>query len=303
MPKFLLLLYLLLCFYGLSVSAQESTLGTDERNMLIYQALSFYYNGKPTQARAIAEVLKQNFPEDAFFRELTAEIIWLELSQKSAPQRHLSEDVNYGLVQRNIYLVEQFKEEIFTGLVLTQIDLKKNPSDSRAVFLRGMLKARYGGFIAKFESGLKSYAEADRETAEGLELIKKAVGLDPSLCSANYIIGLTKYMLFVKMSDSLINNIIIRWKSSTYDAIGRRLDMGEIFTILRDSMRCRADYYYAKDVEIDKKLIFQDVFVKQAGKMDDEVLPVLEELNARFPENEKIRDNLFLVKLHIKNKQ
>ena len=79
--------------------------------------------------------------------------------------------------------------------------------------------------------------------------------------------------------------------------------MGEIFTILRDSMRCRADYYYAKDVEIDKKLIFQDVFVKQAGKMDDEVLPVLEELNARFPENEKIRDNLFLVKLHIKNKQ
>jgi len=301
--KFILSACFLICFCGLFAGAQVPALSDDERDKLIDQALSFYYNGKPVQARVVAEILKRHFPEDAFFRELTAEIIWLELSQKAAPQTHLSKEVDLTLVKENTFLVEQFKEEIYSGLVLTQQNLNDNPNDSRAIFLRGMLKARYGGFVAKFESGLRTIREADRETAEGLGLIKRAIGLDSGLCSAKYLLGLTKYTLLQKGIEEWKAYIAIRLYSEVYNVMDRRLDLGEIFSIFRESMRCHSDYYFMKDVEIDKMFVFQDVLTKQAGRMDDEVLPVLEELNRRFPENKQIRDNLFLVRLHIRNKQ
>ena len=68
---------------------------------------------------------------------------------------------------------------------------------------------------------------------------------------------------------------------------------------IRESMNCNSLHYYTKDISIDKKFVYQDILVNQAGRMDKEVLPVLEELNSAFPNNKVIRDNLFLVRLHL----
>lgn len=299
MKKFVLLIVTLLVPFRASAAISEP-----ERNQKIDLALFYHYSGKPVEARKEAEELRDTFPDEPFFRELIAEIIWGELS-KLLLANPGEESIDVESVRNNPhaqYLSERFKEEAFAGLALTQGALENNPNDPKNIFLRAMLKLRYAGFIVKFEAGLKSYTESDREMAEALVLIKKSVGLDPTLCSVKYAFALSKHIMIRVASDALYKRGIIMWKSRIYNELGRNFDRGDVFRWLEESRSCASTHWWTKDIEIDKKLVYQDILVKQAGRMDDLVLPVLEELNRKFPENKEVRDNLFLVRLHIQNR-
>ena len=275
-----------------------------ERDKKIDLALYYYYSGKTLEAKGEAEKLKAAFPNDPFFHELMAEILWQELS-KVLPAKPIAESVDNETVRNNTsaqYLVERFKEEIFSGLVLTQESLNQNPNDTKSLFLRAILKIRYAGFMAKFESGLKSYSESDRETAEGLQLIQKSIELDRSLCSAKYFFALSKYILNKTAAEAFYKKWAIAWKSRVYELLGRNFNQEDVFRWLDESMACSSGYYYAKDIEIDRMLLYQNILVKQSGRMDEKALPILEELNQRFPDNKEVRDNLFLVRLHLRNR-
>ena len=171
------------------------------------------------------------------------------------------------------------------------------------MFLRGMLLIRHGGFIAKFESGVKSYAETDRISAEGIQLIRKSMEIDPLLCSAKYIFALSKYSLIVGANESIFYKLAIRFRSRVFSALGGTFNMNDVFLWIKESMNCNSPYYYTKDVGIDKKFVYQNILLNQAGKMDEEVLPVLEELRSAFPENTVIKNNLFLVRRHLKKQK
>jgi hypothetical protein len=279
--------------------------GTEEaeRDKRIDAALHYYYNGETEEAKKIALSLKETFPEDPFFNELMAEVLWQELERRVAPDQQKYRRVDYRRVKENQYIVEQFHKEIFEGLVLTQSALERNPADSKYLFLRGMLLVRQGGFIVKFESGLRSYSESDEKTAEGLRLIQKSIELDPALCAAKYVLALGKYSIIRGASESVFYKLMIMLRSKAYAALGSNFNFHEVLAWLREAMRCQCDYYFAKDTEIDKKFIYQDILISRAGKYDKEALPVLEELHSRFPKNKTIRNNLFLARLHIQNKK
>ncbi len=295
-------LFLVLIFtIGMAYAAPDEL----ERNKKIDSALFFYYSGKTSEARKEAEGLLNIFPKEPFFHQLLAEILWQELS-KALPSQLRTESVNTEIVRKNAhaqYLVERFKEEIFSGLALTQETLASNPNDAKSLFLRAMIKIRYAGFIAKFESGLKSYVESDRETAESLVILKKTMELDGSLCSAKYVFALSKHLINKAAYDGFYKRWAIAWKSKTYEILGDNFNQEDVFNWLRQAMACNSGYWWSRDVEMDKKFVFQDILVKQAGRMDDEVLPVLEELNGMFPDNKEISNNLFLVRLHLQNRQ
>lgn len=297
------LVLLLVCIFtaGLAYAVTDES----ERDKKIDLALFFYYSGKTMEARKEAEELRTTYPKEPFFCELMAEILWQELV-KTIPTKPRTEGIDFETIRRNAraqYLVERFKEEIFAGLALTQEFLTQKPDDVKSLFLRAMLKIRYAGFIAKFESGLKSYAESDRETTEGLTALKRSMELDNSLCSAKYVFALSKYLLNKAASEAFYKKWVIAWRSQTYVVLGDNFNQEDVFRWLRESIRCSSGHWWTKDVEVDKKFVFQDILVKQAGRMDDEVLLVLEELNRKFPDNNDIRNNLFLVKLHLHNRQ
>ncbi|MBI2063102.1 MAG: hypothetical protein HYT61_02570 [Candidatus Yanofskybacteria bacterium] len=296
---------MLLLIWIFSAGLANAVPDESERDKKIDSALFFYYSGKTVEARKEAEELRAAFPKEPFFCQLLAEILWQELS-KVLPSQLRTESADIDTVRKNThaqYLVEKFKEEVFAGLALTQENLAGNPNDVKNLFLRAMIKIRYAGFIAKFESGLKSYAESDRETAESLIILKRTMELDGSLCSAKYVFALSKHLLNKAAYEGFYKRWAIAWKSKTYEILGDDFKQEDVFRWLRQAMACNSGYWWAKDVEMDKKFVFQDILVKQAGRMDNEVLPVLEELNRRFPDNKEIRDNLFLVRLHLKSQQ
>ncbi len=270
-----------------------------ERDRQIDAALYYYYSGKTEAAREVADNLKRVFPADPFFYELKAEIIWQDLEKRVANGRPKNAKTGYGTVRKNQYLVERFYSEIFDGLVLTQDAIERGPGDSKNMFLRGMLLARLGGFIAKFEPGMKSMANADRQTAEGIWWLQRSMEIDRSLCSAKYLFALSRFII---LNEGFLNQLAIRYYSKVFAALGGSFSSQEMFAWLEESMSCKSSHYYTKDVEIDKKLVYQDILMKQSGRMDGRALPLLEELNTRFPENTIIRDNLFLVKLHQEQK-
>ena len=162
-----------------------------------------------------------------------------------------------------------------------------------------MLLIRRGGFMAKFESGIKSYAEADATGAEGIQLIKRSLEIDPSLCSAKYILALSKHFIIGVASENIFYRLAVRFRSRVFVALGGDFNTNDAFTWVKESMNCGSPYYYTRDVNIDKKFAYQEILINQAGKMDEEALPVLEELNAMFPNNKTIKDSLFLVRLHL----
>lgn len=284
----------------LACSCPADGLSQDELNKKIDSALYYYYNGKTFEAKKIAQSLRDANPRDPFFCELLAEIIWQELDKAVAPGQPKDKKINYAEMHKNRHLVEHFYEEIYSGLVFTQEELNRNPQDPKNVFLRGMLLTRLGGFIAKFENGLKSYSDADQKTAEGIRLLQKSIALDPQLCSVKAMLALAKYSIIQGANQSVFNKFIIRWKSEIFEALGSNFDIATVFSWLDESLSCNPDYYWTKDVNIDKKLIYQDILVKQAGRMDAKALPILIDLRSRFPDNTVIRDNLFLVRLHLK---
>jgi hypothetical protein len=269
-----------------------------ERDKKIDAALFHYYSGETQEAKKIAQGLKERFPKDPFFHELMAEILWQELEKTVTVGREKYQRVQPRTVRGAEYLMEQFHGEIYDGLILTQ---PKNGQDldSRRLFLRGMLLVRRGGFIAKFESGIKSYTEADMISTEGIQLIRRSMEIDPSLCSAKYILALSKHSLIRGASEGIIYKLAIRFRSRTFAALGGNFSTNDVLVWARESMGCGSPYYYTKDVNLDKKFIYQDILINQNGKMDKEALPVLEELNRTFPNNKTIRDNLFLVRLHL----
>lgn len=270
-----------------------------ERDRKIDAALYYYYSGETQDAKKIAQILKECFPKDPFFNELMAEILWQELEKMVAAGQEKYKRVNPRTVEGARYIMERFYGEIYDGLILTQPIPGQNSPDSRRMFLRGMLLIRRGGFVAKFESGTKSYAEADLVSAEGIQLIRKSMEIDPLLCSAKYILALSKYSLIKGANESIFYNLTIRFRSRVFSALGGTFNTNDVFAWIRESINCNSPYYYTKDIGIDKKFVYQDILINQAGKMDKEVLPVLEELNATFPNNKTIRDNLFLVRLHL----
>lgn len=270
-----------------------------ERDKQIDAALYHYYSGETQDAKRIAQILKERFPKDPFFHELMAAILWQELEKMVAAGQEKYKRVNPRTVKDVEYLMERFYGEIYDGLILTQPIPGQNFPDPRCMFLRGMLLIRRGGFVAKFESGIKSYAEADLVSAEGIQLVRKSMEIDPSLCSAKYILALSKYSLIKGVNESIFYNLTIRFRSRVFSVLGGTFNMNDVFAWIRESMNCNSPYYYTKDISIDKKFVYQNILINQAGRMDKEVLPVLEELNATFPNNKTIRDNLFLVRLHL----
>ncbi len=270
-----------------------------ERDRKIDAALYHYYSGETQDAKKIAQILKERFPKDPFFNELMAEILWQELEKMVAAGQEKYKRVNPRTIGGAKYLMEWFYGEIYDGLILTQPIPGQNSPDSRRMFLRGMLLIRRGGFMAKFESGIKSYAEADLVSAEGIQLIQRSMEIDPLLCSAKYILALSKHSLIKGANESIFYNLAIRFRSRVFSALGGTFNTNDVFVWIRESMNCNSPYYYTKDINIDKKFVYQDVLINQAGKMDKEALPVLEELNVTFPNNKTVRDNLFLARLHL----
>lgn len=271
-----------------------------ERDGKIDAALYHYYSGETQEAKKIAQELKECFPKDPFFRELLAEILWQELEKMVAAGQEKYKRVNPRTVRGTEFLMEQFYSEIYEGLVLTQPMPNQGSTDSKRIFLRGMLLVRLGGFIVKFESGIRSYTEADLRTTEGIELIRRSMEIDPSFCSAKYVFALSKYSLIKGASESIFYKIVIKLRSQVLAALGGNFNISDVLLWTRASMRCGSPYYYTKDINIDKKFVYQDILISQAGKMDNEVLPVLEELNSAFPNNRTIKEKLFLVRLHLK---
>lgn len=298
------LVFLALLFLPFCLSAQESQL---EKSQKIDEALNYYYNGKTELAQAAAEELLSAFPDDAFMRELKAEITWQELEKKVTDERErnqkIDKTVDYKKVRENKKLSERFYLEAYKGLVLTQSALDINHDDIKNTFLRGMLLARLGGFMAKFESSIRSYAKADELTAESIGFLRRSMELDPSLCSAKYIFALSKYIMVKKSSESLRDYLGIRFFSKVYAELGSDFNFKDVLMWARESMNCQSNYYWTKDVEIDKQLLYQEILVHQAGKMDEEVLPVLLSLRKKFPENRTVKDNLFLVESHLHQKK
>jgi len=270
-----------------------------ERDRKIDAALYHYYSGETQDAKRIAQILKERFPKDPFFHELMAEILWQELEKMVAAGQEKYKRVNPRTIKGTEYLMERFYGEIYDGLILTQPIPGQNFLDSRCMFLRGMLLIRRGGFVAKFESGTKSYVEADAISAEGIQLIRKSMEIDPSLCSAKYILALSKYSLIGGASENIFYSLVIRFRSRVFSVLGGTFNINDVFAWIRESMNCNSPYYYTKDISIDKKFVYQNILINQAGRMDKEVLPVLEELSAMFPNNKTIRDNLFLARLHL----
>lgn len=292
-PCFLLLILLAFAM-GASPPMSEA-----ERDRKIDAALYHYYNGETQDAKRIAQTLKERFPKDPFFHELMAEILWQELEKMVAAGQEKYKRVNPRTIKGAEYLMERFYGEIYDGLILTQPIPGQNSPDSRCMFLRGMLLIRRGGFMAKFESGIKSYAEVDTISAEGIRLIQKSMEIDPSLCSAKYILALSKYSLIKGANESIFYNLTIRFRSRVFIALGGNFNMNDVFVWIKESMNCNSPHYYTRDVNIDKKFVYQDILIGQAGRMDKEALPVLEELSATFPNNKTIKDNLFLARLHL----
>ena len=289
-------LLLILPALAMGIPPPMSEVGRDRK---IDAALYHYYSGETQDAKRIAQILKGCFPKDPFFHELMAEILWQELEKMVAAGQEKYKRVNPRTIKGAEYLMERFYGEIYDGLILTQPIPGQNFPDPRRMFLRGMLLIRRGGFVAKFESGVKSYAEADAISAEGIQLIRKSMEIDPSLCSAKYILALSKYSLIGGASESIFYSLAIRFRSKVFSVLGGTFNMNDVFAWIRESMNCNSPYYYTKDISIDKKFVYQNILINQAGRMDKEVLPVLEELSAMFPNNKTIRDNLFLVRLHL----
>lgn len=273
---------------------------TDKR---IDQALFYYYNGQTQEAKNTALGLKDSYPDDAFVHELMAEIIWKELEKKVEPNssdKARDKQADYKLARNNTDLVEQFNKEIYDGLVLTQAALRQNPNDVRGLFLRGMLLVRHSGFIAKFQGGWRSLAEVDELDADGLILLQKSAAIDPTVCSAKCLFfALSKNIMIKNTEGNILKRWAVRYRSRTYAVVGN-FEMADVFRWARESMSCQSDYYWTRDVEIDKKLFYQDLLVYQAeNKLDEEVLPVLEELVRTYPDNLTLRHNLQLVRNHL----
>ena len=289
------------CLFSFTLCAQEIQEISELQSAKIDSLLYFYYNGKTELAKELSKALMGELPNDPFIHELAAEITWQELDKKTAvsPGQPKDKKISYEIVKNNRALTEQFYREIYEGLVLSQNAINLNPNDTKNIFLRGMLLVRLGGFMAKFENEISSFRKADDHTAEGLGLLKKSIALDPMLCSTKAYFALSKYVLTKNADDSLIDKLAIKWWSEVFKFLGGNFNFSDVLVWLRESMNCHTDYYYTKDVGIDKKFIYQDILIKQAGKMDEEVLPVLLELNERFPQNSVIRNNLFLVKMHM----
>ncbi len=292
------LCFLLLILPALSMG-MPPPMSEVERDRKIDAALYHYYSGETQDAKRIAQILKGCFPKDPFFHELMAEILWQELEKMVAAGQEKYKRVNPRTIKGAEYLMERFYGEIYDGLILTQPIPGQNSLDSRCMFLRGMLLIRRGGFVAKFESGTKSYVEADAISAEGIQLIRKSMEIDPSLCSAKYILALSKYSLIGGASENIFYSLAIRFRSRVFSVLGGTFNINDVFAWIRESMSCNSPYYYTKDISIDKKFVYQNILINQAGRMDKEVLPVLEELSAMFPNNKTIRNNLFLVRLHL----
>ncbi len=273
-------------------------MGEAERDKKIDAALYHYYSGETREAKKVAQELKERFPEDPFSRELMAEILWQELEKTVAAGQDRHKKVNPKTIKGAEYLMEQFYNEVNNGLMLTRPTTNQDV-DSRRLFLRGMLLIRRSGFMAKFEPGIKSYAEADATGAEGIRLVQRSIEIDPSLCSAKYILALSKYFIIRMASENIFNKLVVRFRSRVFAALGGNFNANDAFVWVKESMSCGSPYYYTKDVNIDKRFAYQEILIDQAGKMDKEALPVLEELNAMFPNNKTIRDNLFLVRLHL----
>ena len=110
------MLYLLLLILPVLLRGAPPPMSEIERDREIDAALYHYYSGETQDAKKIAQRLKECFPEDPFFHELMAEILWQELEKMVTTGQEKYKRVNPRTIRGTEYLMEQFHSEIYNGV-------------------------------------------------------------------------------------------------------------------------------------------------------------------------------------------
>lgn len=209
-------LAMILLFFQMQVTAQAET--EAQKYKAIDEILNKLYNhshllSADQEAENMARALLGENPHNPLVYHLWASIEWLligrELNLKADEPTDITE-IN-GYKERS----ERYRNMVNKGLVLTPQD----SVDERALFFRAALMFDHAKFSARYEGQLSGLKRADKEAAEGVLLLRKALETEPKLCSAYLFLGGNRFQLANKTGSWTIQRLFIRNFSSVYNEL------------------------------------------------------------------------------------
>jgi len=296
--NWLMLLHILLIQPVICLAMAEA-----ERDQTIEEFITHFGHREGQEALKTAEKLAKFFPEDAYYNLLKAKAIAQALENEVIDNRG---SVNKGKVKKFPILIHHFNAETNAGIG----KLEGDPT-IKAEYLRGMLLGAKGAFIEHFFAefsifspikSAKPYQEADKYGAEGIKLITGALEKDKSLCSVRALFAKSQYEFALQGS---VHKFVIKNSSSlTFAALGRDFDINRAWTWIYEAVDCNSPYYYQREIEWDKLFVYKEMLFNTHARGNLKLphykilLNVLIRLNERFPKNQRIKEELALIRIH-----
>ncbi len=199
--------------FALQISPEEEEQRYEQLNKIVYH-LYDNFESKESNAQDLKDAweLLQCYPEDPYIYDLWATTEWVllghELGTGLDQQKEISEFP--ALAER----AKRYHEVVGHGLKLT--DNKNDPKNQLA---RAILFFSQAKFTFSFESDFSGLSRADKETAEGIKLLKRILEKDSTFGPAYFFLGTTRYGLAAKTEAWSPKRLVIRLKSYTYDEL------------------------------------------------------------------------------------
>ncbi|MBI2676806.1 MAG: hypothetical protein HYX21_02565 [Candidatus Yanofskybacteria bacterium] len=275
---------------------------------------SFYNNfeSKESNAQDLKDAweLLRKYPDDPYFYDLWASIEWVllghELGVGLDKQKNISD--NMELAGR----AKKYHEIVGQGFKLASSQDNHKHLLAQAILLFSQAK-----FIYRFEGNLSGLSQADKDTADGIKILKKILKENPDFHSAYFFLGATRYGLASKTDPLSLKRLFVRWKSYTYSELYYFAD-DDVFnksTALKwieKSYENSYDKPWLKKTWLESALLLAEVYDDQrekfmnGGKSKNEWLvlekevSLLEKLVTTFPNRSDIARKLQLTKPRLK---
>ncbi|MBI2057708.1 MAG: hypothetical protein HYT63_01865 [Candidatus Yanofskybacteria bacterium] len=275
---------------------------------------SFYDNFESKEINAQnlenAWELLRKYPDDPYFYDLWSSIEWVllghELGVGLDKQKNISDNVE--LAGR----AKKYHEIVGQGFKLASSQDNHKHLLAQAILLFSQAK-----FIYRFEGNLSGLSQADKDTADGIKVLKRILKENPNFHSVYFFLGATRYGLASKTDPLSFKRLFVRWKSYAYNELYYFAD-DDVFnksTALKwieKSYENSYDEPWLKKTWLESALLLAEVYddqreeFKNSGKSKNEWLilekevPLLKRLVTTFPNRKDMAKKLELANPRLK---
>ncbi|HEY4484325.1 MAG TPA: hypothetical protein VI978_01215 [Candidatus Paceibacterota bacterium] len=269
---------------------------------------SFYDNFESKKSNAEdlknAWELLQKYPDDPYFYDLWASIEWVllghELGVGLVQQKNISSNSELSIRARS------YHEIVGQGFKLTE-----DKSDTKFLLAKAILLFNQSKFTYRFEGNLSGLSKADKETADGIKVLKTILKEKPDFHSAYFFLGATRYGLASKTDPWSPKRLFVRLKSYTYDELYHLAD-DDVFnksTALKwlvESYQNGYDQPWLRKTWLESAILLSGIYpdyrkdlkIKQELEiLKNQELPLLKKLIETLPNRKDVQQRLVLAQL------